>query len=496
MHRPRSIRGQILLALLALTIGELLIVAVAVVSLEWQLSVRFMRADVTMLAEVLAQNLRAPLAFDDTYAALEAMDAVRHAPAVRHAALVDASGDTLATYLKAGSDVPPLRTGLASGSHVHGNYVYVQLPVDVRDQRLGHLYLVADFGPIWSRTERFALIFSLIFIAAVTSAVWLGRRMQRAITRPLQELADVSRRIDREEDYSLRAVETVAEEIRTLVRGFNSMMGKIEERNHALRHHRDHLEQRVADRTAELTRAKDAAELAVRAKSEFLANISHELRTPMHAILGFAELGQRKCQENRVEKLPGYFHNIHESGGRLLGLLNELLDLSKLEAGKMRFELAPHELNAIALNAVDECRSLFANRHLRLLFERGPDLVIPVDRNRILQVIHNVIHNAVKFSPEDGRIWVEVRRVGDLARLSVRDEGVGIPEEDLERIFHKFEQSSSTRTGAGGTGLGLAICDQIVQVHQGRIWAENHPDGGAVFTLELPIHSPALVQAT
>lgn len=495
MRRPRSIRGQILLALLALTIGELLIVAVAVLSLEWQLSLRFMRADVSMLSEVLAQNLRAPLAFDDTYAALEAMDAIRHAPAVRHAALIDATGDTLATYARAGHALPPRQADLQEGSQVRGEYIYVHLPVLLREQRLGHLYLVADFSPIWSRTERFALIFSVIFIAAVLSAVWLGRRMQRAIARPLLELADVSHRIDREEDYSLRAVETVAEEIKTLVRGFNSMMGKIEERDHALRHHRDHLEQRVLDRTAELTRAKDAAEEAMHAKSEFLANISHELRTPMHAILGFADLGRRKGREGRTDKLPRYFEHIHESGGRLLGLLNELLDLSKLDAGKMRFEFAPCELNALAHNAVDECRSLFANRGLELIFERGLDLVVPLDRNRVLQVIHNVIHNAVKFSPTHGRIWVSVDRLGDRARIRIRDEGVGIPDGDLERIFHKFEQSSTTRTGAGGTGLGLAICDQIVQVHHGRIWAENHPDGGAVFTIEFPIDSPVLSQA-
>ena len=436
------------------------------------------------------------LAFDDTYAALEAMDAIRHAPAVRHAALIDARGDTLATYARRGQPRPPLQTDLEDGSQIRGDYIYVHLPVELREQRLGHLYMVADFSPIWSRTERFALIFSLIFIVAVLSAVWLGRRMQQAIARPLLELADVSRRIDREEDYSLRAVESVAEEVKSLVRGFNSMMGKIEERDLALRHHRDHLEQRVLERTSELTRAKDAAELAVRAKSEFLANISHELRTPMHAILGFADLGRRKGREGRTEKLPGYFEHIHESGGRLLGLLNELLDLSKLEAGKMRFEFAPCELNAIACNAVDECRSLFANRHLELIFERGPDLVLPVDRNRILQVIHNVIHNAVKFSPAHGRIWVVLARDGDLARLTIRDEGVGIPEADLERIFHKFEQSSTTRTGAGGTGLGLAICDQIVQVHQGRIWAENHSTGGAVFTIELPIRTPTAVLTT
>jgi signal transduction histidine kinase len=488
VRRPGSIRGQMLLALLSLTIGELLIMAVAVISLEWHLSEQDLRADVDMLSEVLAQNLRAPLAFDDSYAAVEAMEAIRHVPAIRYACLVDVHGDTLASYVSTGQDLPPLRADLGAGSHQHGEYIHARVSMEVRGQPIGHLYLVADDSPLWSRTQRFAFIFSLIFIGALSSAVLLGRRMQRAITRPLQELAEISHRIHTEEDYSLRAVETVAVEIESLVHGFNSMMGKIEERDFALRDYSEHLEQRVAERTVELTRAKEAAEEAVKVKSDFLANISHELRTPMHAILGFADLGRRRGREGRVDKMPGYFQHIHDAGGRLLGLLDELLDLSKLEAGKMRFEFLPCELNAVVQNAVDECRSLFANRRLQLAHERGPDVVVPVDRDRMLQVLHNVLHNAVKFSPEHGIVRVSLHRDEETVRIEVRDQGSGIPEADLERIFAKFEQSSTTRTGAGGTGLGLAICDQIVRVHHGRIWATNHSDGGAVFTIELPLH--------
>jgi signal transduction histidine kinase len=477
VRRPRSIRGQILVALLALTIGELLIVSAAVISLETYLTSRSLRNEVDLLSEVVGQNLHAPLVFEDEITARETLATLDPVPHVQFAALVTADGDTMATYRRA----HPNGSGAPRGRH------HATQPIASRGRTLGTLHVVTDLSPVWERSLRFAFTLGAILVAAVGIAVLVARRIQSALARPLQELADTSRRITREEDYSLRAAEHTAEEIATLIRGFNTMMGRIQERDGELRDHQDQLESRVEERTAELTRAKEHAEDAVRAKNEFLANISHELRTPMHAILGFADLGKKRGAEGRAEKLPGYFDHILESGDRLLELLNELLDLSKLEAGKMKFEFGPHDLGAVIRNAVDESRSLFSNRGMTLHLEVHDDVVLTIDRNRILQVLHNIIHNAAKFSPPQGQVWMSLRRDDDMAVIEIRDEGIGIPEQDLERIFHMFEQGSTTRTGAGGTGLGLAICDQIVAVHDGRIHAHNHPEGGAVFVVELPL---------
>lgn len=264
--------------------------------------------------------------------------------------------------------------------------------------------------------------------------------------------------------------------------------------------HRDNLQRLVDERTAGLLRAKQALEQALQARSEFLANMSHELRTPMHAVLSFARLGEERAETGATEKMRDYFSRIAQSGDRLLALINNLLDLSKFEAGKM--VLARSEVNLVELirEVVSELELLADKKALRILQPLNIDvLLINIDRERIRQVLSNLLSNAIRFSPEAGSIEINLtpaivrvgRRVTDSTespalKISVADQGPGIPADELELIFDKFVQSSATRTGAGGTGLGLAICREIVQAHEGMISAVNREGGGAVFEVLLP----------
>jgi signal transduction histidine kinase len=271
-----------------------------------------------------------------------------------------------------------------------------------------------------------------------------------------------------------------------------------------LRRHRDDLAGLVAARTAsaeaarqEAERAREAAETANFSKSEFLANMSHELRTPMHAILSFASFGVEKAGHAERDKLLHYFGNIQKSGARLLSLLNDLLDLSKLEAGKMEMQLRETDPAGLIREAAAEAEALANSHCVRIELDVPPRaLAARLDGARMLQVLRNLLSNAIKFSPPggnvaiglralpaaqcgDGRVWIEI---------AMRDEGIGIPEGELEAVFDKFVQSSKTKTGAGGTGLGLAICREIVHAHGGEIGARNNPPPlrGACFTLRLP----------
>lgn len=290
--------------------------------------------------------------------------------------------------------------------------------------------------------------------------------------------------------------------------GFVTIYTDITERKaveEELRRHRDHLRELVDEQTAELRAAKEAAEHASEAKSEFLANISHELRTPMHSVLSFATLGEERAKELGRDKLGHYFQRIHQSGSRLLSLLNNLLDMSKLEAGMMHLHLQAHDLRMLIEDAIGESEPWAHTRGVRVALVTSLDNTsASVDAVRFGQVIRNLLSNAIKFSPGGGQVVISLseatlprgRRATDPAdipaiRIEVTDEGIGIPEDELDSVFDKFFQSSKTKTGAGGTGLGLAICREIVLAHGGVIRAYNSPQGnGATLAITLPRHIP------
>ncbi len=269
-----------------------------------------------------------------------------------------------------------------------------------------------------------------------------------------------------------------------------------------LSEHRDNLQELVHERTASLDAALQQARAANQAKSEFLANMSHELRTPMHAILGFVDLGNRRAINASDPKISQYFLRIDQSGQRLLSLIDELLDLSKLDAGQMLLHPTTFDALALVKQVGAQLESLLLKRKLQLEFKnQATSTHISADLNRVTQVICNLLSNAIKFSPEGGTIRVELannelpagRRAADSGSrpglsISFIDQGIGIPTAELESIFDKFVQSSATKSGAGGTGLGLAICRAIVAQHRGTIVAHNNSGQGACLIVTLPLN--------
>jgi signal transduction histidine kinase/CheY-like chemotaxis protein len=243
----------------------------------------------------------------------------------------------------------------------------------------------------------------------------------------------------------------------------------------------------------ELERKKGELEVASRHKSEFLASMSHELRTPLNAVIGFSEVLLDRLFGDLNPKQEEYLEDIRASGRHLLELLNDILDLSKVEAGKMELDLVDVSLRQLLEDGVALVRERAIRKGLSLDVTVDGDVdAVTADPLRLKQVLVNLVTNAVKFTPDGGRIDVRAQRAEGEVRVAVRDTGVGIAETDQQRIFDAFQQGPrSASEAAEGTGLGLTLSRRIVELHGGRLWVASRPGHGSTFTFALPLGGPA-----
>ena len=273
-------------------------------------------------------------------------------------------------------------------------------------------------------------------------------------------------------------------------------VSKLKSTESKLQEHKENLEETIKQRTHELQAAKMLAESANRAKSEFLANISHELRTPMHHILNYSKFGITKSSKVPLEKLIHYFSQIRKTGERLMFLLNDLLDLAKLESGKMDYQMKRTDLKMLIEEATIDFNVALSEKRITMDIETPDSKPISFcDPLKIGQVVRNLISNAIKYSPKNETISIRFEQnalkksMPNIPGLKVMviDKGIGIPETELDLVFDKFSQSSKTKDGSGGTGLGLSICKQIISDHRGEIWAESSGDKGTVIHFTIPM---------
>ncbi|MGK0289997.1 MAG: signal transduction histidine kinase [bacterium] len=229
------------------------------------------------------------------------------------------------------------------------------------------------------------------------------------------------------------------------------------------------------------------------AKSKFLSDMSHELRTPMHSILGFTNLILKKVHDSKqIEKIIHYLETIQESGNRLVSLLDEILDLSKMESGCMDYHMQEGDIYSETLDVIEKLQPLIQQQEIILTIQKVSDLPeLTFDQNRIHQVLNNLIANALKYTAQKGEIRVtldtEQQKTNDFVKISVYNQGNSIPDEELDKLFDQFFQASKATKELKSTGLGLAICREIIYAHQGTIWAKKGLIDGAQFNFILPI---------
>jgi len=359
------------------------------------------------------------------------------------------------------------------------------------DILIGELVLFYDDDGLRARLRRdfsFQMALSLLLlVGAVVIANTIHRRIVMTPMRRLMEALEHPR-----VGASRSFVEWDApDEFGTLVRAFNEMQLREQESEDELRSARDRLEHAVQERTADLEDAMRDAERANRAKSEFLATMSHEFRTPLNAIIGFSELINNELM-GPVEQASykAYIKDIHQSGERMLSLVNDVLDIATIEAGKRTFELKAFDINDCLRGWARELEVPAAWKEMEVTIEADESLgSMKSDERSVQQILVNLVSNAVKYTKAKGKVAISAKRDGGNVIFQISDTGVGIPQKDISRLIEPFAQAiSNPHVASEGTGLGLSIVKSLVEELGGSFEIESEVGHGTTVTVSLPDH--------
>ncbi len=508
-----SINSKLKLIILSTNVMAL-IIAVVLFSLNEVISLRnSMAREYRALGNVVAANSAAPLVFNIEMTATETLNTLAVQPEIMVAVTYDAEGKRFAEYRRENMKNIPISAAMQADGIVFSlMYMDLYIPVISSTQQVGTVFMRVDTHRIYALLKNFSIITAFILLASLLGTYVVAMNMQSLISKPLINLAETATTVSEKGDFSIRAQEYGKDEVGVLVESFNKMLEQIQKRDVMLARHRDHLEDQVRLRTSELSaanrnlestiidvqRAKEAAESANKVKGEFLANMSHEIRTPLNAVINITEfLSQTPLNVEQKD----FVDTIRASGDVLLGLVNDVLDFSRIDSGRLELESVPFNLRECVESAVEVLSARAAQKKLELLnwFEPSLDLTLLGDPTRLRQILMNLISNAVKFT-EHGEIVVQVQATEHENKaevlFSVRDTGIGIPADRINQLFQAFTQvDASTTRKYGGSGLGLAISRHLCGLMGGKMWVESELGKGSTFFFNIVAEITASVDS-
>lgn len=467
----------------------------------------FRRAAVRSLstqAQILGSNSVSAHLFQDPKSAARTLEALRSNPEIVYAAIYGADRNPLAAYASSrwkGDDAPPEFSGQEQ-YWAAGDEIRLLQPVLADDVPGGYIYIRSYVPGEGKHILLYAGIAGMVLLVSLSAAVLVGAFFRRSIVNPIIQLAQVARVVSREKNYGVQVPPATKQgELSTLTEAFEDMLRTIQQSEDALRLANDQLEARVERRTAELTAAKaeleeysksilaakEELERASQFKDQFLSTMSHELRTPLNAVLGFSEMLSAERYGALNERQQRYVNHIYKGGEHLLRLINDILDISKIEAGRLQLELENVPVKNTFSEVVASLQSLVDKKSQTLIVHEFKDLKVIADPVRFRQILMNLLGNAIKFTPPDGTLQLAAKQIGSEVRIEVRDSGPGIPAEEQTRIFEAFHRFRHSDTAAEGTGLGLAITRRLVDLHGGVLGLESETGHGSSFYFTLPL---------
>jgi signal transduction histidine kinase/CheY-like chemotaxis protein len=439
-----------------------------------------LEAENRKLAQVVAANVSAAVLFDDVEAMKENLDAFSRIPEIHSAVIRDDDGEVLARYVKAN----PKLADTAYEQDLPGTF-RIASGIVVRGDNVGTLELVVGLGALEAAIRDYVIVAVLALVISFLPALGVIRVLKPTVLRPLTSLRETMERIAATQDYAARVGQVVDDEFGQLGNRFNAMLEEIQRRDHSLA--------RVA---RDMAAAKELAEAANETKTKFIANMSHELRTPLNAIFGYAEMVIEDLEDTGHDTQIVDLQRILTAASHLLNLINDVLDVARIESGRLELHLKPTDMRPLIEEAVESVRptALKNGNTLSAVVDEAVNTT-SADPVRLRQCLLNLLSNACKFT-ENGRIAlrasVEGAGADAMMRIDIEDTGIGIEPDKLEMLFRPFVQIDSSMTrNQGGSGLGLAITRDILELMNGSVSVTSTPGQGSVFTIRIPCDADA-----
>ncbi|SFV14196.1 hybrid sensor histidine kinase/response regulator [Pseudoduganella namucuonensis] len=489
--KPRTVRGKLVAMALATTFAALLAASGGMLLYDLDSFQQYWVDDMTTQAQIVAVVSSPALSFNDQAAARQNLAMLRVRPQIQAGAIYSANGTLFAAYAQSVQETPvfpdkPGRTGYA----IEGGRLVVNHPIVENGETIGTVYLSAHYR-LLDRVRSYAAILGGVMVLSLLLAALVAHRLQKGITRPLAAVTGVAREVMQRRDFSLRVPGAASGEIGTLVDAFNDMLAEVGRRAHALQEANRTLEHEMTVRQG----AERALLLADRRKDEFLATLAHELRNPLAPI----RTGLDILRVNADDKVAGERARaiMERQLKQMVRLVDDLLDVSRINTGKLTIKREPVALQAVVGDALELVRPLVeAQRHaLHVALPAEPVYVLG-DATRLAQVLSNLLNNAAKYTNRGGRLEltadVDDSAHHSLLRIRVRDNGIGVAPHMLGQIFDMFVQAdTSLERSTAGLGVGLSLARKLAELHGGTITA--HSDGigrGTELTVLLPLLAP------